>query len=155
VDAVEEFFDRVMRLVLHPSIIMVSFGFLSLMTGTITLVRYSETYVHYPDVWAGLQIFAGVMTFVSIRWPTRGWIVIAGSLLVVAYSSRSVAILESLLRLEQPSRDVEASFVIASITWMLMAYLAFVIWRRIVIPWAVLMRPTTREEWVIASGRKI
>lgn len=151
----EEFFDRVMRLVLHPSIIMVAFGFISGATGIVTLMRYGNTYVHFPEVWAAISIVAGVLTFTATRWPNKWLIILSGATLVVTYSARSVAILESLLNLEQPSRAVEGSFVIASMTWMMMAYLAFVIWRRIVIPWSVLMRPTTREEWIIGGGRTV
>lgn len=151
----EEFFDRVMRLVLHPSIIMVAFGFISLATGLITLLRYGNTYLHFPEVWAGISIASGLLTFFATRWPRKWFIILSGALLVVAYSSRSVAIIESLLNLEQPSSAVEGSFVIASMTWMMMAYVAFVIWRRIVIPWSVLSRPTTAEEWIIGGGRTV
>jgi hypothetical protein len=152
---VEIFFDRVIRLILHPSIIMIAFAFLSGMTGLITMVGYSATYVHFPQVWAAIAMLGGGLTLMSVRWPRRSWIVFSGAFLVVSFSARSVAIIESLLTLDQPSDDTEASFVIASITWATMAYLAFVIWKRIVIPWAVLMRPTTAEEWIIAGGRQI
>lgn len=153
VDAVEAFFDRVVRLVLTPSVIMVTFGFTSLATGIVTLLRYDGTYVHLSGVWGCLSVLSGVLTFVAIRWPTKRLIALSGSLLVVVFLARSFAIVESLLSIEQPSRAVEGSFVIASMAWMMMAYMVFVIWRRIVIPWAVMMRPTTREEWVAARGR--
>jgi len=135
--------NRLVRTLLHPRLMMSALGLLSLYTGAVSTFVYSGAYLHYSDVWGAISIAAGLLTLAAAWHPSRMLVSLAGSALVVAFASRSVGIAESLIRLEQLSSDVAASFSIATVQWATMAYVTYAVFRKLIVPWAALEREET------------
>lgn len=132
--------ERALHTLLHPRLLMASLGLLSLYAGLVSTFVYSSAYLHYPVIWGAIGTAAGIVTMWAVWRPERLVVAIAGATLVTAFASRAVGIMESMIRAEDVNRNVTASFSIGAAQWMTMAYVTYVVFRRIVVPWDAMRR---------------
>lgn len=125
-----------MRTLLHPRMVMVVLSMLSVFVGLNTL-EYEAGYLHYPALWGWVAIVAGgIGTFASAH-PGRTVVALSGASLIVAPLARAAALFETILRSDQ-TPSVRASFEIATAQWTVLAFVTWVLWKRVVVPWSVL-----------------
>jgi len=111
----------------------------------ITTLNYDRAFIHFPEVWAVVFCVTAGLTLLAAFRPTRLWVALAGATIMVAATGRSLALVEAAIVLHQPSPAVTASFWLAGIHWATFAYVSWVLWRRVVVPWAVVTQGGHRD----------
>lgn len=129
--------ERVLRTLLHPRLAASSLAVLQLYAGGLTLLYPSGT-LRAQGWWAALGFAAGVCGLVSVWRPSRFLVSAAGSLIVMACAARGMAILDRVVFVDSNAQVLRSTAAIGTAQWFTMAYMSFVVWRRLVVPWSVL-----------------
>ena len=99
--------------------------------------RYPPNYLALAPVWGSLAFLAGLVCAWCAWRPTRLLTTLSGAVLSTISVGRALALGRELLARDFPAGELEASFVIAFVTWLLVAILFYVSWREYVVPWAI------------------
>jgi hypothetical protein len=100
-------------------------------------MTYPAHYLHFPKVWAGLVLVAGTIGMIAALTVRPLLIYASGALLIAAATARSAAtFVESQVTHVAPA-PAGAAYLIASVQWAGYAYFVWVIWVRVVVPWAI------------------
>lgn len=142
--------EKFIRTLLHPRLMMTSFAMLALYAGVSTLA-YEATFIHFPYVWGTAGLLAGLLVVAAAAYPGRAMAAVSGAAFMVIASARSLALVEAMITLEQPSSSVTAQLGVSAAQWITTAYISWVIWNRQVIPWSVVCQ----EDRQYARSRRV
>lgn len=99
--------------------------------------RYPPSYLAFADLWGVLAVAGGISCALCAWHPRRLLSTSSGAVLCAICAGRSIAIVRELFSRDFSAAELEASFVIAAVTWLLVAALYYVAWREYVVPWAI------------------
>lgn len=121
---------------------MASLSMLQVYTGVVTLVFPSP--LRLAVVWGVLGLVAGGFGFLAV-WHCGGRFLVAasGALIVFACSARGLATLDRVTD-DLVAGQVRAAVAVGTAQWWTIAYVTFVVWRRLVVPWSVLQSTERR-----------
>lgn len=101
----------------------------------IQTLLYRPDFLAYSWAWSATTILAGISCAAASVRPRRIYVAVSGATVVTSSCARGLALVIELLR--EGHVGPGAPLVVASITWAIVALLAYLVWREYVLPWSV------------------
>lgn len=123
----------------HPRVVCATLAALAIIAGTLTNWRTTPG-VAYPHLTSTITLAAGLIALAAIgplpdRSRHRRIIVVAGgAILTSTYLMRAALLAEALLDGVHPLAT--AAYTVQMFEWIVFAYITYVAWAAIIIPWA-------------------
>jgi hypothetical protein len=120
----------------HPRLVIWALATLSAVAGFLTHF-YDSLLVSFSTAWSIFAACSAAAGYITTVRPTRTWVAVSGAALTVVFLTRGAVLLEAAARRTEPATHI-ASLVIGGTQWVALAYLTWVVWRRLIIPWSVI-----------------
>ena len=124
----------------HPRLVIWALATCSLLAGVLTYFYDSLTLV-WPGVWSLFGVTAALVAYLCAIHPTRLLVAASGALLVFTFTARGFALYNATGSVDPNgvTTATTASYIIGGTQWIVLAYLTFVVWRRIIVPWSIII----------------
>jgi hypothetical protein len=120
---------------MHPRLVLLVVGWAMALVGWQT-AKYHPAYLALAPFWAILAFAAAAACVFAAVHPHRAWVALSGSTLVCSAAGRAIGILGQ-LGSGGVAAEQQPSFVVASLTWGLIALLSYLVWAEYILPWSV------------------
>lgn len=144
--------EKIIRTLLHPRMMMASFGVLAVYAGLATIV-YGVAFSRFSNVWGMAGMLSGFAVFAASIRPGRTIAALSGATFIVVAVARAIALVEAIITPDQGSTLATAQLGVSASQWLTTAYISWVIWNRQVIPWSVICQEDRQRERASRSGR--
>lgn len=98
-------------------------------------LMYRPDFLAFSPLWSATTLLAASSCAAAAVRPRRLYVAVSGAAVVTSSSARGLALVIELLREDHVGPG--APLVVASVTWAIVALLAFVTWREYVLPWSI------------------
>jgi hypothetical protein len=124
----------------HPRLVIWALATCSLVAGVLTYFYDSLTLV-WPTAWSVFGVTAALVAYLCALHPTRFLVAASGALLVFTFTARGLALYNATSSVDPngPTTATTASYIIGGTQWIVLAYLTFVVWRRLIVPWSIIL----------------
>jgi len=98
-------------------------------------LMYRPDFLAFSPLWSACTLVASITCAAAAVRPRRIYVAVSGAAVVASSCARGLALVIELLRADHVGPG--APLVVASITWAIVALLAFVTWHEYVLPWSI------------------
>lgn len=135
-----------------PRQLLVALSVALVVIGVQTLM-YRPDFLAFSPVWSATTLLAGASCAAAAVRPRRLYVAVSGATVVTSSTVRGLALLIELLRDDHVGAS--APLVVASITWAIVALLAYITWREYVLPWSVAVLSERRSPESIRRRKEL